>query len=353
MDWSIKVWLNTYFALIKKNYVVASALRFLAMKVWWYWFYFVDNKWNAVKVGDEQKAKVENFFKIPTMKSYIYKSIANYIIAWQKVTTATELNKFDRWTPNSKINIFDPRMLRIEINKETGAVESYEYGNAFKRLELTPEQVVDTIVYPDLDRPWYGQSQMDSIVIDWLTDYVAGTRQFHFYRNNTTPWTVYLLDPEVVKDQTQVQELEKKIAEKFGGNANAWKPLSSTAIKDVKTIEIPDIKLLDDRELIMKIITMVFGIDPRVLWYMKETGWSYAEIDAIARNMTNAKLEEWTMMIEDSMNLEYTRYMWEIPYRIKLDTIYFKNTENDKKLALEEVKANILSVDEYKSLFNM
>lgn len=353
LDWSIRVWLNTYFALIKKNYVCASALRFLSMKVGWYWIYFVDSKWNTVKVGDDQKARVEEFFKIPTLRSYIYKSIAYYIVGWQKIVTASLLNKFNRGTPGSKVNVLDPRMLMIKIDKETGEVIKYEYWNNFKKIELMPEQVVDTIVYPDLDKNGYGQSQMDSIVIEWLTDYVAWSRQFHFYRNNATPGTVYLLDSEVVKSADQVQELEKKINEKFWGGSNTGKPLASTAIKDVKTIEIPDIKLIDDRELILKIITMVFGIDPRVLGYMKETWGSYAEIDAIARNMTNAKLEEWTNMIEESMNAEYAQFMWELPYKIKLDTIYFKNIENDKKTALEEVKAGIITADDYKSLFNM
>jgi hypothetical protein len=55
--------------------------------------------------------------------------------------------------------------------------------------------------------------------------------------------------------------------------------------------------------------------------------------------MTNAKLEERTTIIENNMNDEYNKFNKELPYRIKLDTIYFKNVENNKKMSLEEVKA--------------
>jgi hypothetical protein len=38
------------------------------------------------------------------------------------------------------------------------------------------------------------------------------------------------------------------------------------------------------------------------------------------------------------MNSVYGKYVKELPYKIKLNTIFFKNTEIDKKTALEEVK---------------
>lgn len=353
MDGSIRVWTHTYFSLLKKNATISAALRFLSNKVGWYGFYFVDSSGKAIKWQEEMKRRVEQFFSIPKLRTYIYVSIANYIVSGQKVSTATELNQFWTATGNATINILDPRMLTIKTDTNTWEIISYEYRNNTVIKEFEPQIVNNDILYPDLDRDGYGQSQMDGIVIDALTEYVLWSRQFHFYRNNATPSTVFMIDPTVVTDDTKAKELETKINEKFGWNANNWKPMATTALRDVKTIEVPDIKLIEERELIMKILTMVFGIDPRVLWYMKETGWSYAEIDAIARNMTNAKLEEWTSIIENSMNEEFNKYIKPLGYRIKLDTIYFKNTEKDKEIALQEVKAWVMSVDEYKSLFNM
>jgi len=74
----------------------------------------------------------------------------------------------------------------------------------------------------------------------------------------------------MLRDETVRKDLETKILEKFGGNANIGKPLISSAIKDVKTIEIPTLDIINEREQLMKIVTMVFGIDPRVLGFMKE-----------------------------------------------------------------------------------
>jgi hypothetical protein len=53
------------------------------------------------------------------------------------------------------------------------------------------------------------------------------------------------------------------------------------------------------------------------------------------------------------MNHEYSKRVKELPYKIKLDNIYFKNVENDKKMSLEEVKAGIITAEEYKTLYDL
>lgn len=351
MDWSIKVGYTTYFSLLRKNRTLSSWLRFLANKIGGYGFYFVNSKGVTVQWDPETIARINYFFWIPQLRSYIYTTLINYMVSGQKVSTATKINKAWKATNDAKINILDPRMLSLVLDLATGEVTRYDYRNKSLSLELPPKLVHDDILYPDMDRDWYWQSMMESIVIDAVTDLLTWSRQFHLYRNNATPWTVYLLDKDNLDDKS-VADLEMKINDKFGGNANAWKPLASTAIKGVETIEIPKLDTINEREMIMKIVTTVLWLDPRVLWFMKES-WAYAEIDAIARGITNAKLKEWTEIIETSMQQEYEKFIWPLPYKIKLDTIYFENKELDKKMALEEVKLWILTPDEYKSLFDV
>ncbi len=352
-DGTLKIWVSTNFALLRKNYIVWSAMRFLAGKIWWYGFYFVDKKGNTVQWTQADKKDVENFFSVPSLHTYIYETLAYLLMAGQKVSTATELNKFGKGTNKSKINNLDPRMLTIQTDQSTGDVLEYIYSNKALSKTFQPEQVIDYILFPDFDRENYGQSPMESIIIDIVTDYAMSNRQLYFYMNNATPWTVYLTDGEMLRDETVRKDLETKILEKFGGNANIGKPLISSAIKDVKTIEIPTLDIINEREQLMKIVTMVFGIDPRVLGFMKEQWGSYAEIDAIARNMTNSKIEEWWTIVENIMNQEFSKYRRELPYRIKLDNILFKNIESDKKMSLEELKAGVITPEEYKTLYDI
>lgn len=350
-DGTIRVWLHTHFALLKKNYVLASALRFIAWKVWWYGFKFVDKKGNVIEWTKADREKVSKFFG--SMNKYIFESLTYLIASWQKVSIPTEVNKFGKATSNSQIMNLDPRMLVIDTDPSTWDAIAYRYSNRTASKTFDPDQVNDYILYPDFDRDNYGQSIMDSIIIDAVTDSTTSNRQLYFYMNNATPSTVYITDGDMLRDEQVRKDLETKINEKYGGNANVWKPLVSTAIKDVKTIEIPNIDVVKERDHIMRILAMVFWVDPRVLWYMKETWWSYAEIDAIARNMTNSKIQERAAVVETIMNQEYNKYVWELPYKIKLDNILFTNVELDKKMSLEELKAWVITAEEYKELYDL
>ncbi len=53
------------------------------------------------------------------------------------------------------------------------------------------------------------------------------------------------------------------------------------------------------------------------------------------------------------MNQEFSKYRRELPYRIKLDNILFKNIESDKKMSLEELKAGVITPEEYKTLYDI
>ena len=349
-DGSLRVGLQTHFAILKKNYIVNSALRFFANRIWWYWFYFVDKNWVTVEGNKSDRESIERFFDI---KKYVYESLAFLVTAWQKVSIPSELNQFGKVTKDSKIINFDPRMLTINTDPGTWDILEYIYSNTKLRKTFSPDEVYDYILYPDLDRDSYGLGIMDSVVIDILTDIATSNRQLYLYMNNATPWTVYLVNPEAVRTEDDRKDLETKINEKYGWNSNIWKPLISSAVVDVKTIEIPTLDVVTEREHIMKIVTTAYGVDPRVLWFMKDRWWSYAEIDAIARNMTNWKIEERAGVIENIMNHEYSKRVKELPYKIKLDNIYFKNVENDKKMSLEEVKAGIITAEEYKTLYDL
>jgi hypothetical protein len=70
-------------------------------------------------------------------------------------------------------------------------------------------------LYPDLDNEHYGQSILDSLVIDAISDYAMSNRELYFYMNNATPSTVYILDNDIEMDAKSRIDLEQKINEKF------------------------------------------------------------------------------------------------------------------------------------------
>lgn len=360
---SLSVWLNydgsiritpyTYFALIKKNSIIASWIRFLSQRIWGNGYDLVDSKGNVIDWQDKIKERINYFFSNTSIENYIYRSLVNYITSWQKISTATEINKNWRATPKAKINVLDPRYITINTDWKTTDVVSYIYWNNLEQMTLSPEIVVDDIQYPDFDRTNYWQSQLEPVVMDALIDQASNDRSFGFHRNNATPSTVYSLDPESITSIEEAKELESQIIEKHWGSTNTWKPLVSSAIKWVHTIQVPKIDASTEKEMTIKILSMVIWVDPRVLWFMKTTGGSYAEIDAISRNMTNAKIIERERKIEDGMNKEYRKFIWDSPYKIKLKSILFENKEKEKEIAMMEVEKGIMTVEEYKSLFNM
>jgi len=87
------------------------------------------------------------------------------------------------------------------------------------------------------------------VITDGLTDIATSNRQLVFFKNNAMPNIVYMLDADACNTLEHQKDFERKIREKYQGTANSYKPMASTAVKDIKILEMShkDLDLISQR----------------------------------------------------------------------------------------------------------
>lgn len=345
---NIRISLNTTFSIAKRNTIVSSATNLLSDRIGKSIYIEKDGEIVENRKAQEITAKAKDFFAIPTLHTYIERSIKILMASGQKFSTANSVN----WLGEvDKVRILDNRNVAIKVN-DYDEVVSYEYR--WKKTQQLPVGLVaDYVAWSDLDNPILWQSPIYSVVYDVMIDDSIAKRNIFFFKNNADPSAVYMLDPENTTNESAVA-FKKQLSEKYSGNGNNSKPLVSNVIKDVKVLELSnrEIEMINQRLHSNKMIGVALGFDLRLLAYMKDTGGSYSEIDSLTLNQANSQIKSRATHIENSMNLEYTKLVWDTQwYKIKLENNYFANKFKEKEIALEEVKAWVKQVDEYRDEF--
>jgi len=354
--WTIKTSKKDSFFIMKKNVIVSAAWKLLSNRVGANWIQLKDSDGNIVDVekdaiGREVLERANYFFSTPSLYNYIYRSFGMMLWAGQKFSTVDVMNGTGKAIKESKIKILDSRYINIEPDSYWKPMKY-----TFRWIEtFAPSTVVDYIIFEDLDNPIYGQSQIESIIIDALSDQAIGNRQLVFFRNNAMPNIVYMLDKSKIKSQDQVKEFKKIIQENHWGNKQSSKPLASTFIDDIKILEMShkDLDLINQRLFAHKEAGIILWFDLRLLSYMKDTGWSFSEMDSLTLKNANSQIEVYSKRIEDGMLMEYERFIWEIPYTFKLSNELYKDIKSETEIIKEWISAGLITPNEWKELLDM
>lgn len=340
--WAIKTDKKDAFYILRKNVIVSAAWKLMSNRVWANGIWLIDDKWEIVdlesdRVWKEIVERANKFFAIPSLYNYVYRSFGMILWAWQKFSTIDQMNWIWEATEESKIKILDSRYVSVKSDAYWTPV-SYSYNWL---EQLSPEIVVDYIVYEDLDNPIYGMSQIESILIDALTDYATSTRQLLFFKNNAMPNVVYMLDKSKIKNEEQAKEFERIITEKHWWNSQSNKPLASTFIDDIKILEMShkDLDLINQRIFSHKEAWVVLWFDLRLLSYMKDSWWSFSEMDSLTLKNANSQLEVYAKRIEVWMKLEYEKFIWPIPYSFKLQNELYKDIKAETDLVTLQINS--------------
>lgn len=356
--WDYKIDSSTIYWTMKTNSIISTVLRRMSARIWSGWIYLVDkNKENVEiennRVAKEQLENAEYFFAIPNLYTYIYKSLYNLFGSWKIYTTASIYDWAWFSTPDAKANIIDSRALEIYVDKNTWQPVKYKWKWKFwKVIEIPSSQVIDYVVYIDPDNTLYWISPIESIIKDALIDESSASRQLMYFKNWSVPNAIVAINPEIVNTDDKLEMVKRKRNATFSWNNNSNKTLISNAISDVKTLHLTnqELQLIEQRLYADKKIWLVFGIDLRMLWYMKDSWSAFSDI-SFTTWLTNEQLNEYARFISDNMTETYNRFFWATGYSFMFRNEWYNDVQSEKQANIKEVEQWIISRNEYRRIW--
>ena len=332
---------DTYYNIQEWSWEAQAYKEKIVNRVWKNWMYLEKN-W---EVFDNQKllSEINNIFKDSTRKTLKDKYYTNYfcsgdIYMYPKENILWEIT----------CQIADSRTIVKNADK-FWTVQSYTQmsGGAVKNIPY--DWLYNSIVRYDPNNPVYWKSLYKSIVYDALSDKESSKRQFYFFKNSAVPNAVFMLDPEITNKET-LDMIKSDMKDKYQWSENSHKTIISSAIKDIKILELSnkDLDLINLRKFVIQKMAILFQIDPRVIWFMTDS-WADRSINAI-RKEAGETIENLSNVFEDDINSFYRQFInKKADFRIKLDNESFEDREVVEENQRKDVQLWLITINEVRN----
>jgi hypothetical protein len=226
----------------------------------------------------------------------------------------------------TRCQILDSRTMQ-KYKDDNNNIVWFRQTIKWKPTELGTEKVLNSTIRYNPNLPVYWASIYESIVFDAFSEKETAKRNFYFFKNSAMPNVIFMLNPELT-DVKQIEELDRKIKDKYKWTENSNKHILSSAITDAKILDVSnkEMDMLGMREFFIQKMWVVFQIDPRMIWFVKDVG-SYASIKEIRKEALET-LAGYAQDFENDLNKFYKTFVdKKFPYTIKLDSETFDDRE--------------------------
>ena len=300
---------------------------------------YLEKDWQTVE-NEIELAKVQAVFKDTTRNNFKDKYFTNFfcsgdIFLYPRQNLLWEIT----------CQVVDSRTM-IKLWDKFGTITWYKQMSGWMAKDISLDSIYNSIVRFDPSNPLYGKSIYKTVVYDALSDNESAKRQFYFFRNAAVPNALFMLDPLQTNPET-LKSIKSDLKEKFGWSSNAHKSIVSTAIKDVKILELSnkDLDLINLRKFIILKMAILFQIDPRMIWYMSDAG-ADRSITSIREEAKETINNRW-MTFEDDINNFYKMFIDKnIPYRIKLNNETFQERDTIETAQRQDVQLWLITINE-------
>jgi phage portal protein BeeE len=170
------------------------------------------------------------------------------------------------------IQALDPRYTKPIVN-ENGTVLGY-LQNLNGIRTFTKDEVYHIRDGNDPDNEAIGYSKMNSLFLDLETDKEARESNLAFFKNNQTPASIVLLDPEYSntdEDGNEDVAFRNKLKEIFTsgantGGKNAHRSMFLEGVKEIVKIQdkINDMEFIEQRKFTRELVNSAYGMNADV-----------------------------------------------------------------------------------------
>lgn len=223
-------------------------------------------EWQTEKIYNEDLKELIKFSTSRTPKEFFKRVIRDYDIAWESYIYYV---KDEAWK-KIWIQALDPRYIKPVANKQwvlLWFVQNLDWIKVYLKDEVS--YIKDD---NDIDNEIAWKSKMSSLFIDVETDQEARESNLAFFKNNQTPSSIIILDPEFEIDEDDEKGTKEKIKNMFESwkyEGWKWKHRSMMAqwIKEIVKVQdkISDMEFLELRKFTRELVYEIYEV-PTSLW---------------------------------------------------------------------------------------
>jgi HK97 family phage portal protein len=153
-------------------------------------------------------------------------------------------------------------------------------------FELPPDEFAHFKFYHP-GNPWRGLAPIEAVRMGIVIDQLAQAWSRLFFRNSARPDFAVIAPQGITKSERD--DLEAQIMARFGGTANAHKPiLLEDGITDIKVLSFPpkDMEWLQQRELSRGEVGAIFGVPDEIMGFGRDTYENFGTARSVLWTLT-------------------------------------------------------------------
>lgn len=211
-----------------------------------------------------------------TPNEFLKRLVRDYDITWNAYIYIV---KDESWKKDIWMQILDPRYIKPVANKQ-GKLLWYIQNLEWIKVFLTTD-IYHIKNDNDIDNETVGKSRMTSLFIDIETDQEARDSNLAFFKNNQTPSSIVILDPDFEVDEDNEKDYKEKIKEMFESGKYEWwkgkhRSMMAQWIKEIVKVQdkINDMEFMQLRKFTWDLVFWVYEVPKSVLWFTDSTNYS-------------------------------------------------------------------------------
>lgn len=207
-----------------------------------------------------------------TPKKFFERVVRDYEITWNAYIYISR----ETWK-NVFIQVLDPRYVKPVVNRGWQVlwyVQNLEWIRVFLKDEILHLRDDN-----DIENESIGSSKMESLFIDLETDKEAKESNLAFFKNNQTPASLVLMDPEYeLEDEAKMKKVLKDIFEsgKFAWGTNRHRSAMLEWVKEIVKVQdkISDAEFLEQRKFSLALVCSIYTVNQDLLWFTENSNRS-------------------------------------------------------------------------------
>lgn len=255
---------EVFFTYFKNNPYVSSAINKIMRDVAAHGYEIRVGE-TIVKNGIEEFEKLLQSSTPYTVKGFIERLVRDFEL------TANAFVYFDMdGNVVKSVQALDPRYTKPVINSQGTVLGYVQNLNGFRYF--TVDEVYHLRDGNDPDNESIGYSKMNALFLDLETDKNARESNLAFFKNNQTPGSIVLIDPEygtTGEDGTEDLAFVQKLKDIFSsgantGGSNAHKTMYLEGVKEIIKVQdkISDMEFIEMRKFSRELVNEAYEINP-------------------------------------------------------------------------------------------
>lgn len=270
------------YSFYKNSPYLTSVINKIKSDVWGKWIELQIKKWGDYVVTDDIDFVNLLSYQNPTqkisIKSFLEKIVKDVEICGNAYVFFQKDNNKVIWIKRLDAKYMTP------VVRDTGEVIWYIQNLNWIRAYL-PDEVFHFKDNDDVNDETIWEAKMISLFTDLETDKEARESNLAFFKNNQTPSSIVILDPEFEFSSEDQVNLRNEIKEIFNSwNYTGWKNHYRTSliqwVKEVVKVQdkIDDMKFIMLRRLTMQLCCAVYWVPQDLIWFTETSNRSVWDV---------------------------------------------------------------------------